>query len=79
MGYELYGHQSQSPVGEYISIDLRGWTSIWALMAVVNSDYDGRLIDSEALDSMATNDGAGLNNEQASTLADAIDAALGFS
>lgn len=72
----VMGHSPRSAQGIHFCTSLHGWRFIRALIELINSQYDNSLIDSKTLESMLSKDGAGLRGEQASVLADAVQAVL---
>lgn len=77
MGMDVYGRNPTEPAGEYFRANVWSWRPIHLLIRVANDLADGNLFDEDTLESMAHNDGAGLERQnECTTLAWIMDKLL---
>lgn len=67
MGMDIYGRAPKSEKGEYFR------SNIWSWPTILDAIVETGVLPEEMVESMAYNDGAGPNDEQAMALAAALD------
>jgi hypothetical protein len=74
MGMDVSGRSPITEEGEYFRANCWSWRPIHALIQIANNEHGGTLVDSETIESMSYNDGAGCEDqEQCEMLADALE------